>query len=387
MNRVLVTAGCLLGVFCCSASVLLGETRLTPSAGVRTTYDDHILGKDDADFEVLLTPGFKLDTGSERTKFQISGQVDAYQYAENDEFERENAQLNFSASHATTERLTFRLGTQWLRDHSVENEYDESGIVTNLAARNTYSATPGFSYAVTERDEFSLDTSLSTIRYEESGNINYHVAGGSSGWSHALGDGLWRIIGQLGMQTFTFDRDGGATKQTVTSTQGGLAWKASELLEFQAMGGVSRTDSDVTFDNSAAADIDEARTTFSGSLSGVWTDEVWRLTLTADRSESPSTYGELITRNRLRTTFGRNLSERLYLGLQGAWYQSKTKGLVEGDDTSTWNVGPSLRYRTGQDSFVEGGYSFIHQEELESGDSTDRNRANVNFVIEFPSTF
>ncbi|PKN43996.1 MAG: hypothetical protein CVU63_11540 [Deltaproteobacteria bacterium HGW-Deltaproteobacteria-20] len=189
------------------------------------------------------------------------------------------------------------------------------------------------------------------------------------------------MIGQAGVQNYRFDRVDGETEQLVLSALAGFAWKASETLEFQVLGGVSQTESDVDFDWGLS--MNNSQMTFSGSASGTWTDEIWRLTLSADRSESPSTYGELITRDRLRASFGRNLTERLYLGVQLAWYMSKTAGLVQDENTQTYSIGPTLRYRLSEDTTLDGGYQYTHEDDIEADEVTDRNRVYLGVTVEW----
>ena len=150
------------------------------------------------------------------------------------------------------------------------------------------------------------------------------------------------------------------------------------------MAGVSHTSSDVTFEGYPQLDSDDDQTTFSGSVSATWTDLVWRLTLSADRAQSPSTYGELVTRDRLRLAFGRNLSERLYAGLSGAFYISKTAGLVQDESSRTWTLGPALRFRLTEDTTIDAGCTFIHEDDRESGRSTDRTKAYVGVTVGWP---
>ena len=361
------------------------ETVVTPSIGVRTTFDDSTLGKGDSDLEFQLSPSLKVEGGSEVTRLGLQGRLDAYQYAEHEEYSRENAQLGADVSHGVSERLVLRLGAKWVRDHSVESEFDESGITTEKAARNHYSATPGLTLRVSERDDVSVEGSAGLMRYESTGYTDYLSTGLTTTWSHALGDGLWRIIGQAGVQNYRFDRVDGETEQMVLSALAGFAWKASETLEFQVLGGVSQTESDVDFDQGQS--MNDSQLTFSGSVSGTWTDEIWRLTLSADRSESPSTYGELITRDRLRASFGRNLTERLYLGLQLAWYMSKTAGLVQDENTQTYSIGPTLRYRLTEDISLDGGYQYTHEDDIEAEEATDRNRIYMGVTVAWPGVW
>lgn len=362
-----------------------GRTLLTPSVGVRTTWDDSTLGKGESDGELLLSPALNLDWSSEVTRAVLRTRLDAYRYAQYDaDYSRENGRASLDLDHDLGERLSVRLGGSWARDHTVEDEYDESGIVTEKIARNTWTAAPGLTLRLTERDDLDLDASVSLVDSEPSAEIDYSVAGGTAAWSHALGDGLWRLIVQAGGQVYEFDRTDGETRQTVLTLLTGLAWKATERLEFQAMGGVSHTSSEVTYDDIPQLDSDEDNLTFSGSVSGTWTDQVWRLTLAADRSESPSTFGELITRDRLRFTFGRNLSERTFLGASGAYYMSRTAGLVEDEDTRTWSIGPTLSHRLTQDMTIDAGYSFIREDDRQSGETTDRNRAYMGVTVQWP---
>jgi opacity protein-like surface antigen len=375
----------LIGVLavCLAASEAICETRFTPSFGVRTAYDDNTLGKGESDAELALSPSFTFECGSELTRLALQGRLDALQYLEHDEYNRENAQLGADLSHAVSERLTLRLGAKWVRDHTVESEFDESGITTENVARNFYTASPGLTLRLSERDDVSVDGSAGLMRYERSGYTDYDMGGLTTTWSHALGDGLWRIIGQAGAQAYRFDRTDGETEQLVLSALAGFAWKASETLEFQVMGGVSQTDSDVNFDRGPG--ISDSQLTFSGSISGTWTDEIWRLTLSADRSESPSTYGELITRDRLRASFGRNLTERLYLGVQLAWYMSKTAGLVRDENTQTYSIGPTVRYRLTEDITLDGGYQYTHEDDIEAGQINDRNRMYFGVSVAWPN--
>lgn len=361
------------------------ETMVTPSIGVRAAYDDNTLGKGDCDAELMLSPAFKVEGGDEVTRLGLQGRLDAFQYAEHDEYSRENVQLGANVSHRASERLVLRLGARWVRDHTVESEFDESGITTEKEARNSYTATPGLTLHLTERDELSLDGSAGLVRYERTGFTDYQMGGLTTTWSHALGDGLWRVIGQAGAQAYRFDLVNGETSQLVLSALAGFAWKASETLEFQVMGGASQTESEVEFDSGLS--LDDSQLTFSGSVSATWTDEVWKLTLSADRSESPSTYGELITRDRLRASFGRNLSERLYLGVQLAWYMSKTSGLVQDENTQTYSLGPTLRYRLTEDCTLDGGYLYTHEDDIEASEITDRNRVYLGVTMDWPGVW
>jgi hypothetical protein len=379
-------AGPLAGLLMLAASAAPAPcgTLFTPSVGVRTTYDDSTLGQGESDGELLLSPALSLDWRGERTRALLKARLDAYQYIDHDEYSRENAQASADLSHDLSELATLRLGARWSRDHTVEEEFDESGLTTEKEARNTFAATPGLTLRLTERDDLAVDGTASLVRYEESGNIDYDVYGATATWSRALGDGLWRFIVQGGGQSYSFDRTDGETEQTVLTGLAGLAWKYSERLEFQAMGGASLTSSDVTYDDYPQADRDDDQLTFSGSLTGTWTDEIWRLTLAADRSESPSTDGELITRDRVRATFGRNMSERLYLGAQLAWYQSKSSGLVSDEDTQTWTVGPTLRYRLTEDTSIDAGYLYTREDDRAEDDVTNRNRVYLGVTMEWP---
>lgn len=377
-------AGLLAGLLFLASAASAAEILLTPSVGVRTTWDDSTLGQGEADAELAISPAVKLLWRDELTQAVLNARLDAYQYLEQSDFARENAQLSLDVDRSVSERLAVRLDSRWVRDHTVEDEFTESGLTTEKLARNSFTASPGLTFRLTERDDLSLDLSGTLVRDEQSGSTNYDVLGLTAAWSHLLDDGRWRLLAQAGGQQYAFDRADGQTDQHVWTVQSGLGWKASELLEFQALAGVSLITSDVTFDQPVPGGGTDEQVIFSGALSGTWTDQIWRLTLGADRAESPSTYGELITRDRLRFTFSRNWSERLNLGLAGAYYLSRTSGLVRDQDTRTWTLGPTVRWKATEDATVDAGYSFVHEDDRETGQSTDRNRVYLGVTVEWP---
>lgn len=361
------------------------ETKVIPSIRARGTYDDNTLNKGKSDFETLLSPALRLETGTELTQLTLNGRLDVFRYAENSEYERENAQVNADLQHALSERLRLRLGGHWVRDHTVEQEFDESGMTTETVARNSYALKPGLTFLVGERDEISVDADVGLVDYERVLYTDYHFFGLTASWSRAMGDGRWRILGQVGGEEYRFDRPNGETDQRVLTALAGLSWQATELLELRAMGGVSHVSSRMDFD--WGGELEEDRSTFSGSFSGIWTDEVWRLNLTADRSESPSSYGQLMTRDRLRAVLGYSMSEHLSLGMQATWYRSKDSGMMIERDTHTYVLGPNLRYRLSEDSALEAGYLFSREDNRHSDVVTDRNRIYLNFSRAFPFVF
>lgn len=369
----------------CLTSGGWAETKVIPSIKARGTYDDNTLGKGKSDFEILLSPALRLETRSELTQLALDGRLDAFQYAQNSEYERENIWMNADIQHALSERLRLRLGGRWVRDHTVESEFDESGMTTETVPRNTYALKPGLTFLASERDEISVDASASLVDYERALYTDYHALGVTAAWSRAMGNGRWRVLGQVGGEQYRFDRPNGKTDQRVLTGLAGLSWQATELLELRVMGGASHVSSHMDFD--WGGELDEDRLTFSGSFSGIWTAEVWRLNLTADRAESPSSYGQLMTRDRLRAVFSYSMSERLSFGAQAAWYKSKVSRSVGKQDVHTYVLGPNVRYRLSEDSVLEAGYLFSREDNKRSDAVTDRNRIYLNFSRAFPFLF
>lgn len=370
-------------LFLTAVSDGLCKTMVTPSVKARGTYDDSVLGKGESDLEILLSPALQVVMEGEVASLSFTGRLDAFRYAEHSEYNRENGHAGAELGYSLSERTRLRMGVSWMRDHTVETEYAESGFVTESVPRNLYSVTPGLTVLVSERDELAVDISAQSVDYERAAYTDYRTLGSTATWSHALRNELWRVMGQASAYLYRFDHPGGKTDQLVLTGLVGLSWRAAEMLEFQMMGGISQTMSSVNLD--WGEDMEAKQLTFSGSLSATWTDEVWKLHVAADRSESPSSYGELITRDRLRAVFGRNLSERLYCGMQAAWYQSKTRGLVQDKDTKTYLLGPVARYRLSEDVAVEGGYQFIREENRASDKTTDRNKVYLNLSMDFPA--
>lgn len=381
-------------VFVCLSALLMAcsimalrancETLVVTAIKIRSSYDDSTLGKGESDGELLLSPSVRYDWKTEKTRVVIYSSLDAYAYAQHDEYRRENARLSGNFSYQLSERLLVRSALGWSRDHTVENEYEDSGLLAEKIARNTWSLSPGVTYSLTERDQIDIDASLAWVDSELSGYTDYSTLGASMGWSHALADGRLKVISQVDAQHYDFYRTDGSTVQNVLSLQAGCAWEYSELLTLKAMGGLSRTSTEISYDNYSFLNREDSAVTYLGSLSAIWTDEIWRMTVTADRAESPSSYGELVTRNRMRFSFGRSLSERLRTDLNGAVYLSETSGYSRRSESRTWNLGPTVNYALSEDSSMQAGYTYILEENILTDTTTDRHRAFVQFMMQFP---
>ena len=119
------------------------EILLSPTVTVRASYDDSTLGKGESDGELALSPAATLDMRGEASRAVFKARLDAYRYLDHDEYARENAQVSADLTHSPGARLDLRLAGRWSRDHTVEDEFEESGVTTEKVARNTWSASPG----------------------------------------------------------------------------------------------------------------------------------------------------------------------------------------------------------------------------------------------------
>ena len=65
-------------------------------------------------------------------------------------------------------------------------------------------------------------------------------------------------------------------------------------------------------------------------------------------------------------------------------FQSKSSGLVADEDTQTWTVGPTLRFRLTEETSIDAGYLYTREDDRAEDDVTNRNRVYLGVTMEWP---
>ncbi|MBG0789712.1 MAG: hypothetical protein H0S80_04350 [Desulfovibrionaceae bacterium] len=358
---------------------------ITPGITVKSTYNDNVHFDDRSDFEWLAVPTVKVEYGQEDWTLSSGARASLFRYSDLTEYDRENYALWAEGEKELTERLRISCAGSFDYDHTFEDELTESGTVTAQALRRRYSLTPGLSWAMTEKDNLSLSLPFSETVYTGSDNADYVSKGGTASWSRVLNNERTSLLGQFSYTNYHFNRPDGYTDQDVYNLLGGMRYKPSELLDVTGFIGLGHSRSDVTFNR--LSDVDATETYFSFDLSGTYHREKWEFTLGADRQASPSTDGEVTVRTRARVSGRYNFTERLSAALDGAFYQTKSGGLISESKKRTYYLQPWIAYRLTENTSLRFEFRHTNIKNLLTDREQRQSRTALRFEYHYPWFF
>lgn len=358
---------------------------VTPSIQAKVTYDDNVHFDKKTDFVWWAAPAVKVEYGQEDWTLSSGVKANIFRYSDLIDYDRENYNVWIDGKKDVTETLRINCSASFDYDHTFEDELTQSGTVTEQALRRRYSLSPGFSWGWTEKDNLSLSLPYSQSVYTGSDNADVTSKGGSLTWSHVMNNERMSLLGQASFNNYYFDRTDGTTDQDVYNLMGGMRYKPSELFEITGYLGLGHARSDVTF--LFLPEEKSSKTYFSFDLSGTYHREKWKFTLGGDRQASPSTDGEITVRTRVKISGRYFFTERLSASLGGAYYQTKSGGLISESKKRTYYVAPSIRYKLTKDASIQFEYRHTNVKNLLTEEAQRQNRTALRFEYRYPWFF
>ncbi|UZP67595.1 hypothetical protein N1030_01105 [Desulfovibrio mangrovi] len=387
MKRISSRAVCakivlMLLLFCFWGSHAKAERlKIVPQVNARTTQDDNVLMKGEGDTEWRLMPQMSAEYGQEDWMVSGGAKLDIIRYSELTQFDRENVSGWVKAKNELDERFSLTMDAKFTQDYTFERELEESGYQTDKSLRTEQSYIPGVEWKVTEKDVLSFSASFLDVKYEKREYADYWAGGGVLGYSHALNDERTRLLGQFDYRHLVFDRPDGDTLQDTYTLMGGVGYKLTEVIDVRALIGASYSQTD--YDSNVRGNSETDNLMSSWDVGGTYTWDKWLFTLSTDRSESPSIYGESTVRNRVRFSGRYNFTERFSATGETGYYTTST----ENNDSETYYVNPKLRYNIWEDGWVAFDYKYLNIFNKEDDRNTDQNRVFLEFGVSFPELF
>ena len=376
----------LLFVMCLAPSLARAEKGVvTPSIMAKGSYNDNVHFDKKSDFEWLVIPSVKVEYGQEDWTLTSGVRADIFRYSDLTVYDRENYKLWVEGKKSLTETLQINCNASFDYDHTFEDELTQSGTVTEQALRRRYSLSPGVSWGFSEKDSLSLSLPYSQSVYTGSDNADLTSKGSTLTWSHVLNNERTSILAQGSFNNYYFDRVDGRTDQDVYNLMGGMNYKPSELFEITGYVGLGHSRSDVTF--LARQNESGTSTYFSFDLSGTYRREKWEFTLGGDRQASPSTDGEVTVRTRAKVSGSYSFTERISAAMEGAYYQTKSGGLIAESKKRTYYVHPWIKYNWTKDASVRLEFQHTNVKDLLTEQEQRQNRTALRFEYRYPWFF
>lgn len=369
-----------------SRDALAWELLARPGVTGAATYDDNVFFRDEADFELRLTPSLTLEANTERTKTKFSSRGDDYRYAELNEFDRFNHQHDLEASHELTPRWALTFKGNVTVDQTFEDVLEQEGVVTDKSERLRYSVNPGARWSLDERTVTDLGVQYAVTDQEQEELADLEVWSVSVGFARRLGDELTTVLARGSFQNVDIESRDSSGTQRVYQALFGAERKISERLTVALLPGVGWTESSFDAD---ALESDSSDLTYLVQASARWQWPRYSFALTYDRDITQSVFGEAITRNRFAARGGYDFTERLALSLSVDYTSSTTDGIQAERESQSVNSAARLSYRLDEDSAVSLEYRRNDViEEREGSDSENhRNRITLQYSRAFPFSF
>lgn len=355
--------------------------KVTPQVNARTTQDDNVLLKGVGDTEWRLMPQMAAEYGQEDWTLSGGAKLDIIRYSELTLYDRENFSGWVKGRNELSERFALTLNGNYAQDYTFEKELDESGYQTDKSLRKERSISPGAEWDLTEKDTLSITSSYMDVEYDKPGYSDYWSGTGVLGYSHALNDERTRLLGQFDYRYLAFDRQDGDTIQNTYTLMGGVGYKLTEVLDLRVLLGTSYSETDYT--STIKEDEKTEKYLTSWDVGGTYTWDKWNFTLSTDRSESPTIYGESSVRNRVRFSGRYNFTERFSATGETGFYTTSSQG----NDSETYYVNPKLKYNLWEDGWVALDYKYLNIFNKIVENNTDQNRVFLEFGVSFPELF
>ncbi len=321
------------------------DIRLTPSLGLRETYDDNVLFKGAEDMEHAVSPGLDIALGSELATLSLSSSAEILTYGSHSEYDRTNQRHSLALARSLDEHFDLALRALMMADSSFEASLQETGIVTTRIPRRIYSLAPGLGYRPDERTTLRLASDLRAYRHANRPSSDADIRGAGLAWENRLAE---RGTTLLARSSYT-DTGYAHGEQKGTALLAGLKDSLSENVRWTALAGPTRTRS--AFDSHGRETTGDS-TRLGGELGLEFSGERSSLTLGAIQDETSTLLGENAFRRMLRAKLEYDLSERLTASLSGSSTKTQSGAYVQKSESLARHAEPALDYALDKDTHL-----------------------------------
>jgi len=363
--------------------VMAADVMVTPSVGLKGEYNDNIeyTAKDEqSDYIGSLLPGMKLEYRTPRFSMEAEGKAEIQRYLDKTENNTEKYGVSVDAEYLYAEGSKLFGEASFTRDTTLDQEFDETGLVKKRENRNSYTGGVGFLHALSARSAAGLaykyqKKDFSGDLYTDSDQHNI-----AADFNYIFNDGIDTLI----FQPLSSIMDSDLARVNQYGAALGLVHKISNTLEASVKGGALYTE--------VSDKITDEDTTGWGWIAEADLKKRWQtfaLTFGFSRQDMFDSSSALVTVNRFSLSARYDLTERFSMNLTGAFYLTKSSSVANKDETDerSYNISPKLSYRITENIALDLAYTYSATEDrlLAEDDDRDRNQVWLLLTFEFPS--
>ena len=382
----------------------------SPRMALQQQYTDNlnISENGEEDWVSQMEGGFTSAGVTERGEARINATAKRFQYVYNTQLDRTDVMASGSVSWRWTPTFMTTFGGSYLQDSTLEEEYEETGNITQRAKRNILGMTGSGVLRLSERLQVELSGGLNYVRYPDGERTEYDRWNVAINPAYLLDEyntvGISAIYSSLDYEprVFTFFYQRLTDKTSTDNISSSLYWthKVDETCDFRIQGGysISHTREELiteipifNYRVSRTSESDSDGFIYSASISKRWNDRV-SSSLKAGRQHVLGSDSEVDLRTYVATNHDFRLTEKTRWNL-GLRYdlneEEETEDNQNAETKQTAQVSSSLRWEfiEDYDLFVNTSYTHVLSE-TDSRD-TDYSRFVMTIGVEmvWPSLF
>lgn len=350
-------------------------------------YDDNELLREDKldDFSLNIDPTLSLSRSLENSSSEIRLGYRISRYQDLKQLDKENPFASFSTSYAT-ERSTYGLNLNYAERESRDIAEEDTADFSNTSTTITKSISPSYSYRLTELDTLSTSASYQKRKQSGSSTRTDPILGTSSNltdnetisltlaWQHQYTE---RLNAGVSGSYVNYQAESDRLDNQYDSYSLGLTseYQLSELWSVNAMFGARYLDSEnnpaigpQTSDQSTGVDY---------SFSTTREDELNSYTLSASRSLTPSSEGDVNQQDAFTVSYRRNITEKLTGSISASYRHYRSADDLNSIDTKYIDFSPNLSWKLAKDWALVFSYKYRSVDES-GGKNVDSNAVSFN---------
>ena len=370
-----------------SNNVSAAEWVFNAQADPKFKYDDNELLREDEldDFSLNIDPTLSLSRSLENSTSEIRLGYRISRYQDLKELDKENPFASFNSTYAT-ERSTYGLKLDYAERESRDIAEEDTADFSNISTTITKSISPSFSYRLTELDTISTSLSYQTRKQSDDSSNNNLILGSSSNltdnetaslnlaWQHQYTE---RLNGGLSFTYVNYQAESDRLDNQYDSYSLGLTseYQLSELWSVNGLLGARYLDS--VNSPVIGPETSDQSTGLDYSVSTTREDELNSYTLSASRSLTPSSEGDVNEQDAYTITYRRNFTEKLTGNLSASYRKYSSADDLDSTETKYFDFSPSLSWKLDEDWSLVFGYRYRSVDESD-GKNVDGNALTFN---------
>ena len=300
-----------------------------PSISLNQQYDDNIylyMKEKKSDFITCVKP--RLDMGLKTERLTLKGllQLTILKYFYNSQLSTVEQHYTTDLDYLVSERLSSKFRINYVRDTTLQSEWQNTGIALTRTIRKNYNAAAKVKYKVSERDLLSISPFYKAINYQSTYS-NYWMTGVDIGLKHQL-DNSKAIIAIKLLYNHTATTD---IKTNNYIILGGLKYLLSETSTINFLAGINYLRSKISYKQITIYYpffIVNTHTKTQRKLGTIATIrytknfETSSINIGIQRTAIPNSSGEIIIRNKFYFSVRKNINTRNTINLNVNYYYS-----------------------------------------------------------------